>query len=178
LQQFCFHCLPLFSTRLAVFLGNTLENSGKQNPKMGFKSPTDQRRNLEGNNRPHLQYFIDLHIDQRSILTKHSALRIALKGPVKEAPPSAHILRTKNEYELAEAIAGLTEYRHDLIRPHDIAVHAKRDFPLPERVEIQKIRAECLTVRWMSDVPPTCCLASEHQNDASRGRTRRRAQRF
>jgi hypothetical protein len=34
--------LPLPSSvfsRLAVFLGNTMENSGKQNPKMGFKSP-------------------------------------------------------------------------------------------------------------------------------------------
>jgi hypothetical protein len=24
--------------------GNTMENSGKQNPKMGFKSPPEQRR--------------------------------------------------------------------------------------------------------------------------------------
>jgi hypothetical protein len=43
LQQFCFHCLPVFSTRIALFQGNTLENSGKQNPKMGFKSPPEQR---------------------------------------------------------------------------------------------------------------------------------------
>ena len=43
LQQFCFHCLPVFSTRLAVFLGNTMENSGKQNPKTGFKPPPSIR---------------------------------------------------------------------------------------------------------------------------------------
>src|ERR1700722_8288789 len=42
MQQFCFHCLPVFSTRLALFLGNTMENSGKQNPEMGFKSPPEQ----------------------------------------------------------------------------------------------------------------------------------------
>ena len=29
LQQFCFHCLPVFSTRLGLFRGNTMENSGK-----------------------------------------------------------------------------------------------------------------------------------------------------
>ena len=47
LQQFAAVLLPLES---AVFYpngnspGNTMENSGKQNPKMGFKSPTEQRR--------------------------------------------------------------------------------------------------------------------------------------
>ena len=39
LQQFCFHCLPVFSNRLALFQGNTVENSGKGNPESGFKPP-------------------------------------------------------------------------------------------------------------------------------------------
>jgi hypothetical protein len=41
LQQFCFHCLPVFSTRLALFQGNTVEKSGKGNPEIGFKSPPE-----------------------------------------------------------------------------------------------------------------------------------------
>src|SRR5580700_2222769 len=46
LQQFAAVLLPLES---AIFYpngnspGNTMENSGKQNPKMGFKSPPEQR---------------------------------------------------------------------------------------------------------------------------------------
>src|SRR5271166_2591612 len=35
--------------------GNTLENSGKQNPKMGFKSPPEQRRPPKGHA---LKYFL------------------------------------------------------------------------------------------------------------------------
>ena len=37
LQQFAAVLLPLFSTLMEIPQGNTLENSGKQNPKMGFK---------------------------------------------------------------------------------------------------------------------------------------------
>jgi hypothetical protein len=29
---------------MEISQGNTMENSGKQNPKMGFKSPPEQRR--------------------------------------------------------------------------------------------------------------------------------------
>jgi hypothetical protein len=46
-QQFAavlLHYLPLFSTLTAISMGNAMENSGKQNPKTGFKSPTEQRR--------------------------------------------------------------------------------------------------------------------------------------
>jgi hypothetical protein len=42
LQQFAAVLLPLHSTVFHAdgnFRGNTLENGGKQNPKMGFKSP-------------------------------------------------------------------------------------------------------------------------------------------
>ena len=42
LQQFCFHRLPLFSTRLALFQGDAVETNGKQNPKTGFKSPPNR----------------------------------------------------------------------------------------------------------------------------------------
>jgi hypothetical protein len=35
--------LPLFSTLMAISLGNAMEISGKRNPKMGFKSPSEQR---------------------------------------------------------------------------------------------------------------------------------------
>src|SRR6202035_2720866 len=42
LQQFCFHCLPVFSTRLVLFQGNTLENRGKRNPKWGSSSLSGQ----------------------------------------------------------------------------------------------------------------------------------------
>jgi hypothetical protein len=31
---------------MEILQGNILENSGKQNPKMGFKSPTEERRKL------------------------------------------------------------------------------------------------------------------------------------
>ena len=34
--------LPLVSTLMEIPQGNTMENSGKQNPKMGFKSPPEQ----------------------------------------------------------------------------------------------------------------------------------------
>jgi hypothetical protein len=37
---------------MEIAQGNTMENSGKQNPKMGFKSPSEQRRNLAGHNQP------------------------------------------------------------------------------------------------------------------------------
>jgi hypothetical protein len=46
LQQFCFHCLPVLSTRLALFQGNTLENSGKGNPQTGLKSPPSSDTHL------------------------------------------------------------------------------------------------------------------------------------
>jgi hypothetical protein len=39
LQQFCFRENPPFSALMAITRGNTMENSGKQNPKMGFKPP-------------------------------------------------------------------------------------------------------------------------------------------
>jgi hypothetical protein len=39
LQRFCFHYIPLFSTLMAISLGNTMENSGKGNPETGLKSP-------------------------------------------------------------------------------------------------------------------------------------------
>jgi hypothetical protein len=39
LQQFCFHSLPVFSTRLALFQGNTVENSGRWNLKAGSSPP-------------------------------------------------------------------------------------------------------------------------------------------
>ena len=51
LQQFAAVLLPLES---AIFYpngnspGNTMENSGKQNPKMGFKSPPSRRRPPKG----------------------------------------------------------------------------------------------------------------------------------
>jgi hypothetical protein len=54
LQQFAAVLLPLES---AIFYpddnlqGNTMENRGKQNPKTGFKSPTEQRRI---SSKPHL----------------------------------------------------------------------------------------------------------------------------
>jgi hypothetical protein len=35
----CFRPVPLVSTLMEILPGKTLENSGKQNPKMGFKSP-------------------------------------------------------------------------------------------------------------------------------------------
>jgi hypothetical protein len=34
----------VFSTRLALFQGTTVENRGKGNPETGFKSPPEQRR--------------------------------------------------------------------------------------------------------------------------------------
>jgi hypothetical protein len=37
---------------MEILQGNTIENGGKQNPKMGFKSPSEQRRKFR---RPHLQ---------------------------------------------------------------------------------------------------------------------------
>ena len=49
LQQFAAVLLPLLSTRLALFQGNTVENSGKGKPETGFKSPTEHRRK---SNRP------------------------------------------------------------------------------------------------------------------------------
>ena len=39
MPHFCFRPLPQVSTLTEIPQGNTLENSGKQNPKMGFKSP-------------------------------------------------------------------------------------------------------------------------------------------
>jgi hypothetical protein len=37
--NFCFRYFPQISTLMEIPQGNTMENSGKQNPKMGFKSP-------------------------------------------------------------------------------------------------------------------------------------------
>jgi hypothetical protein len=37
--HFCFRPLPPFSTLMEILERNTMENSGKQNPKTGFKSP-------------------------------------------------------------------------------------------------------------------------------------------
>jgi len=48
LQQFAAVLLPLFSTLMEIPQGNTLENSGKQNPKMGFKSPPESRGEKSG----------------------------------------------------------------------------------------------------------------------------------
>jgi hypothetical protein len=47
LQQFAAILLPPESAIFypdGNFRGNTMENSGKQNPETGFKSPTEQRR--------------------------------------------------------------------------------------------------------------------------------------
>ena len=60
LQQFAAVLLPLFSTLMEIPQGNTLENSGKQNPKMGFKSPP---RAEEKN--PACNSFGDFLIDSR-----------------------------------------------------------------------------------------------------------------
>jgi hypothetical protein len=38
--NFCFRYFPQISTLMEIPQGNTMENSGKQNPKMGFKSPS------------------------------------------------------------------------------------------------------------------------------------------
>jgi hypothetical protein len=46
LQQFCLHYLPLLSTLTAISLGNAMENSGKQTPKSGFKSPPSRGENF------------------------------------------------------------------------------------------------------------------------------------
>jgi hypothetical protein len=42
--NFCFRYFPQISTLMEIPQGNTMENSGKQNPKMGFTSPPEQRR--------------------------------------------------------------------------------------------------------------------------------------
>jgi hypothetical protein len=49
LQQFAAILLPVASTVFHTdgsFLGNAMENSGKQNPETGFKSPPEQICNL------------------------------------------------------------------------------------------------------------------------------------
>jgi hypothetical protein len=46
LQRFWFHYIPLFSTLMAISLGNAMENRGKQNPEMGFKSPTEPEEEI------------------------------------------------------------------------------------------------------------------------------------
>ena len=43
--NFCFRYFPQVSTLTEIPQGNTLENSGKQNPKMGFKSPPSNSSN-------------------------------------------------------------------------------------------------------------------------------------
>ena len=40
LQQFCFHCLPVFSTRLGLFRGNTMEN---RTLKAGSSPPNEHK---------------------------------------------------------------------------------------------------------------------------------------
>jgi hypothetical protein len=58
--------LPLISTDFypdGNSPGKHLENSGKQNAKMGFKSPPEQRRNLAATRDHTFNPSIDFHAD-------------------------------------------------------------------------------------------------------------------
>jgi hypothetical protein len=44
----CFREIPLVSTLMAVFLGNTVEKSGTERPILGFKSPPSRAENSPG----------------------------------------------------------------------------------------------------------------------------------
>jgi hypothetical protein len=51
--QFFFRSFPQFSTLMEIPEGNTMENSGKWNPKKGFKSPTERRGEIQQATRDH-----------------------------------------------------------------------------------------------------------------------------